>query len=78
MGRLTRADRSAHPDYLKWDNNFWVNCTRLGHGHGTDDGNFVHCPGAAADPRELRERYPDLLIENCSGGGNRLEPACWR
>ena len=19
---------AAHPDYLKWDNNFWVNCTR--------------------------------------------------
>ena len=23
----------------------------------------------------LRARYPDLLIENCSGGGNRLEPS---
>ncbi len=23
----------------------------------------------------LRDRYPDLLIENCSGGGNRLEPS---
>jgi len=32
----------VQPDYLKWDNNLWVNCDRAGHGHGNTDGNFAH------------------------------------
>jgi alpha-galactosidase len=73
MERLTRLIDDVNPDYLKWDNNIWVNCDRLGHGHGTADGNFAHNRGLLAILGELRQRYPDLLIENCSGGGNRLE-----
>ncbi len=42
LGRLTALIDAAHPDYLKWDNNFWINCTRSGHGHDRDDGNFAH------------------------------------
>ncbi|MDO8834954.1 MAG: alpha-galactosidase, partial [Vicinamibacterales bacterium] len=61
------------PDYLKWDNNLWVNCNREGHGHGPDDGNFRHVQGLYELLRELRQRFPDLAIENCSGGGNRMD-----
>ena len=75
LGRLSALIDSAHPDYLKWDNNFWVNCTRSGHGHGSDDGNFMHVSALQQLLATLRDRYPDLLIENCSGGGNRLEPS---
>jgi len=74
LDRLTRLIDEAHPDYLKWDNNFWVNCNRLDHGHGAADGNFAHNLGLRSVLEELRARYPDLLIENCSGGGNRIEP----
>ena len=72
--RLTRLIDDVHPDYLKLDINLWVNCDRGGHGHGSTDGNFAHNRALLEILSELRQRYPDLIIENCSGGGNRLEP----
>lgn len=73
MDRLTTLIDEVQPDYLKWDNNMFVNCDRDGHGHGATDGNFAHT-GALYDMlSQLRERYPELLIENVSGGGNRLD-----
>ena len=62
----------VHPDYLKWDNNFWINCNRTSHGHGTDDGNFQHMRGLDTVLDDLRQSYPDMDIENCASGGNRL------
>jgi len=73
--RLSRLIDEVHPDYLKWDNNFWTNCDRTGHGHGGEDGNFAHVRGLQDVLSTIRDRYPDLIIENCSGGGNRLEPS---
>jgi len=73
MGRLTTLIDQAQPDYLKWDNNFWLNCDRPGHGHGQTDGNFAHVNGLYDLLAALRARYPNLLIENVSGGGNRLD-----
>jgi alpha-galactosidase len=64
---------SVRPDYLKWDNNHWLNCNRPGHGHGSTDGNFSHVEGLYSLLGEIRKRFPDLLIENVSGGGNRLD-----
>jgi alpha-galactosidase len=58
---------------LKWDNNLWLNCDRSGHGHGTSDGNFTQVKGLYQVLATLRARYPDLIIENVSGGGNRLD-----
>ena len=58
-----RAHRTtSHPDYLKWDNNFWINCDRDGHGHGSDR----RQPGAGAGAlrgcsASCAARYPDLL-----------------
>ncbi len=73
MDQLTALIDEVQPDYLKWDNNMFVNCDRDGHGHGPTDGNFAHT-GALYDMlSQLRARYPDLLIENVSGGGNRLD-----
>jgi alpha-galactosidase len=71
--QLTRLIDSVQPDYLKWDNNFWINCDRSGHGHGATDGNFAHVNALYDLLEELRRRYPDLAIENVSGGGNRLD-----
>ncbi len=70
---LTGLIDSVQPDYLKWDNNMWVNCNRSGHGHGPTDGNFAHVNGLYQVFASLRARYPSLLIENVSGGGNRLD-----
>jgi alpha-galactosidase len=71
--RLTTLIDEVQPDYLKWDNNAWLNCDREGHGHEASDGNFAHVSGLYAMLAGLRERYPALLIENVSGGGNRLD-----
>lgn len=60
-------------DYLKWDNNAWLNCDRDGHGHGPLDGNFAQVRGLYDVLRELRQRFPSLLIENVSGGGHRID-----
>src|SRR6185295_18409634 len=56
-----------------WDNNLWVNCDREGHGHGASDGNFAHVSALYQVLESLRQKYPSLTIENCSGGGNRLD-----
>ena len=73
LEQLSRVIEEVKPAYLKWDNNFWINCNRSGHGHGAGDGNFAHVTGLYQLLGELRARYPDLLIENVSGGGNRLD-----
>ena len=73
LGKLVALIDSVRPDYLKWDNNFWINCDRAGHGHGPADGNMTHVQALYGILDELRQRYPDLLIENVSGGGSRLD-----
>ena len=64
--RLTSFIDQVHPDYLKWDNNAWLNCDRDGHGHGTSDGNFAHVSALYGILQDLRTKYPDLLVENVS------------
>ena len=73
LNRLVALVERVHPDYLKWDNNFWINCDRAGHGHGPADGNMAHVQALYEILDELRRRYPELLIENVSGGGARLD-----
>lgn len=73
LDQLVAIIELVHPDYLKWDNNFWINCDRAGHGHGPADGNMAHVQALYGILEELRRRYPDLLIENVSGGGARLD-----
>lgn len=73
LNHLTALLDAVQPDYLKWDNNLWVNCDRAGHGHGSTDGNFAHVTALYQILAALRQRYPNLIIENCSQGGNRLD-----
>jgi alpha-galactosidase len=71
--RIVALVDKVRPDYLKWDNNFWLNCNRSGHDHGPEDGNFAHVVALYGLLADLRQRYPNMLIENVSGGGNRLD-----
>jgi alpha-galactosidase len=73
LDRIGSLIDQAQPDYVKWDNNGWINCDRDGHGHGATDGNFAHVRGLYDLLATLRERYPDVMFENVSGGGNRLD-----
>lgn len=70
--RLIELIDEVHPDYIVWDNNLWVNCDRPGHGHGATDGNFRHHQALAGLLDEIRARFPEIDIENCATGGNRL------
>ena len=64
---------AVQPDYLKWDNNAWTNCTRTDHDHGASDGNFAQVQGLYAIWQDLRDRYPNLRIENVGDGGSRID-----
>ncbi len=78
VNQLLAMLEDVQPDYLKWDNNMWVNCDRTGHGHGAADGNFAHVSALYGVLDEVRQHYPDILIENVSGGGNRLDVGMMR
>lgn len=73
LDQLIRLIEEYGVDYIKWDNNAWVLCDREGHDHGGSDGDVAHVQGLYAILAELRARYPTLLIENCSGGGARID-----
>lgn len=73
IDQLIRLVEEYGVDYIKWDNNAWLLCDREGHGHGASDGDVAHVQGLYAILAELRTRYPSLLIENCSGGGARID-----
>ena len=73
VAQLDRLIVEARLDYLKWDNNYWINCDRSGHGHDSKDGNLAHVQGLYEILAGVRDRHPDLVIENCAEGGNRLD-----
>jgi alpha-galactosidase len=72
--RLVAFLDEARPDYVKFDLNGWVVCTRDDHAHGRDGGNFAHVTGLYRLIDALRARYPNVLLENVSGGARRLDP----
>jgi alpha-galactosidase len=71
--KLVQLIEESGADHIKWDNNAWVNNTRPLQGGGSSDGNFRHVTGLYQLLGALKERFPALLIENCSGGGNRMD-----
>lgn len=70
---LARLVEQESVEYLVLDSNDWITCTRDDHGHGPRDGAFAHVQALYRLLASLRERFPSLLIENCAGGGNRLD-----
>jgi alpha-galactosidase len=71
--KLSQLIAESGVDHIKWDNNAWMTNTRPLAGAGPNDGNFRHVTGLYQVLAALKERFPWLLIENCSGGGNRLD-----
>ena len=78
LTRLTQFIDEVQPDNLKWDFNRWVICTRPDHGHPVNGGNYEHTRGLYEILAAIRQRYPSLTIENCSGGGHRIDFAMAR
>ncbi|HEY3545538.1 MAG TPA: alpha-galactosidase [Propionicimonas sp.] len=48
-------------------------CSRTDHGHEAGDGLYEHYVGLYSVLDELRGRYPQLVVEDCSSGGLRLD-----
>ncbi len=70
--------------WLKWDSNYWGVCTSPDHGHGVGDAEAAQVEGVQIVMARLRQRFPDLVIENCAGGATRMDfalarqtPAAW-
>ena len=76
--KVVQLVEEVHPDNLKWDFNRWVHCTRDDHDHPVDGGNYEHTRGLYLLLAAVRERFPSLILENSSGGGNRLDFALAR
>lgn len=72
---LTRLIRDYRVDWLKWDNNIWMSCDPPNEpGHG----NYDHVKGLYEILDYLRAEFPNLIIENCASGGNRMDYALMR
>jgi len=75
FAELDRLIRTYRCDWIKLDFNVDPKggCDRRDHGHGEGDGLFEHINGLYAVLDRLREAHPDVLFENCSSGGLRLD-----
>jgi alpha-galactosidase len=62
-------------DWIKLDFNIspGAGCNRTDHGHGEGDGLYEHYMGYYHLLDMVREKYPQVLLENCSGGGLRTD-----
>ncbi len=72
---LARLIRDYNLDWLKWDNNLWMSCDPPGQ---IGDGNYAHVLGLYEVLDFLRAEFPDLVVENCASGGNRMDYALMR
>lgn len=64
-------------DYLLLDFNIdpMSGCNSLEHDHGAKDGLYYHYKGLYKVLRTIKNKYPELIIENCSSGGLRIDLA---
>lgn len=70
---ISRLVGEVKADWLKWDSNWWGVCTCADHGHSVSDGEWHQVMGVHTVIGELRRRFPDLIVENCAGGGVRSD-----
>jgi alpha-galactosidase len=70
---LSRIVEDYGIDWIKWDNNFFEICDDPGHGHQAGNGDYAHMLGVYAVWEHLSTKFPQLVIENCAGGGNRMD-----
>ena len=50
-----------------------IACDCEEHGHGKGDGLYEHYKGLYGFMDKIREKYPHVVLENCSSGGLRLD-----
>lgn len=72
-GWLTSLIQRYHLEWVKWDSNMWGVCTRSDHGHSSGEGEKAQIEGLYKVMDSLRRRFPSLILENCAGGGHRMD-----
>ena len=73
FGWISELVESTGAKWLKWDSNYWGICTDPDHGHDPGDGEAAQLAGVHDVMDRLIARFPDLVIENCAGGGTRMD-----
>lgn len=69
-GWLSRLVRDYQLDWLKWDYNIWMSCDPPG---TIGEGNYAHIKGLYEVIDYLHAQFPNLIIEDCASGGNRMD-----
>ncbi|HVU12476.1 MAG TPA: alpha-galactosidase, partial [Phototrophicaceae bacterium] len=72
---LSRLIRDYDCDWIKLDFNVdpGAGCNRVDHGHGAGDGLFEHVQGYYRVLDRIRAEFPEVVLENCSSGGLRVD-----
>jgi alpha-galactosidase len=72
---LSRLITEYDCDWIKLDFNVdpGAGCNRTDHGHGAGDGLYEHVQGYYRLLERLQQRFPDVVLENCSSGGLRID-----
>jgi alpha-galactosidase len=72
---LSRLITDYACDWIKLDFNLdpGAGCNRTDHGHGAGDGLFAHYLGYYALLDRVRAAFPEVILENCSSGGLRID-----
>ncbi len=72
---LSQIIRDYDCDWIKLDFNVdpEAGCNRVDHGHTVDDGLFAHYRGYYAVLERIRVAFPQVVLENCSSGGLRID-----
>lgn len=75
FGMLSQLIEMYRLDWIKLDFNLdpGAGCDRTDHGHGAGDGLHAHYQGYYQTLERLRARFPDVVLENCSSGGLRID-----
>ena len=62
-------------DWIKLDFNLdpGAGCSRTDHGHQAGDGLKAHYEGYYKTLERVRKAFPDVILENCSSGGLRID-----
>lgn len=75
LATLDRLVREHGADWIKLDFNLdpGLGCDRTDHGHGPGDGLFAHYRGYYDVLERMRGAHPEVVLENCSSGGLRID-----
>ncbi len=75
VATLSRLIDAYSLDWIKLDFNLdpGAGCDRADHGHESGDGLAAHYRGYYRALQRVRARYPQIILENCSSGGLRID-----